>query len=113
MDSPSMVRSPIKILHVVHSLEVGGLENGLVNVLNRLETARFKQIVCCLTTAGELASRINAPGTDVIELNIPSTKFRFPLARLVKIFNRLSPDIIHSRGWPAIDAVFAARLAKK
>ena len=103
--------APTKVLHVVHSLQVGGLENGLVNLLNRLDAERFKQIVCCLTSSGKFAKRINVPGVDLIELNMPTTRFRFPLLRLARMFRQLSPDIVHTRGWPTVDAVFAARFA--
>jgi sugar transferase (PEP-CTERM/EpsH1 system associated) len=106
------VRTLRKILHVVHSLQVGGLENGLVNLLNRLDPERFKQTVCCLTSAGKFAERIKIPSVEVIELNIPAGQFRFPLLRLAKVFRQLSPDIIHTRGWPTVDAVLAARLAR-
>jgi sugar transferase (PEP-CTERM/EpsH1 system associated) len=96
---------------VVHSLHVGGLENGLVNLLNRLDPERFRQTVCCLTSAGKLAERIKVPGVEIMELNVPAGQFRFPLLRLTKIFHRLSPNIVHTRGWPTVDAVFAARCA--
>ena len=100
-----------RLLHVVHSLHVGGLENGLVNLLNRLDPERFKQTVCCLTSAGKLAERIEVPGIEIIELKMPAEQFRFPLLRLVKLFHELSPHMVHSRGWPTVDAVFAARCA--
>jgi sugar transferase (PEP-CTERM/EpsH1 system associated) len=106
------MRIPKKILHVVRSLEVGGLENGLVNLLNRLDPKRFKQIVCCLTSCGQLAERINAPDVELVELHIPATQFRFPLLRLAKLFREMSPDIVHTRGWSTVDAVFAARVAR-
>jgi sugar transferase (PEP-CTERM/EpsH1 system associated) len=101
-----------QILHVVHSLEVGGLENGLINLLNRLDPERFKQTVCCLTRAGKFAERIQASGVEIIELNLPAEAFRFPLLRLVQLFRKLAPDIVHTRGWPTVDAVFAAWLAR-
>jgi sugar transferase (PEP-CTERM/EpsH1 system associated) len=106
------MRAAKKILHVVHSLQVGGLENGLVNLLNRLDPERFKQTVCCLTSAGKFAERIRIPSVEIIELNMPAGQFRFPLVRLAKMFHRLSPNIVHTRGWPTVDAVFAARCAR-
>ena len=101
------MRTPRKILHVVHSLQVGGLENGLVNLLNRLDPDRFEQTVCCLTSMGKFAERVEVPTVKLIQLDIPATQFRFPLLRLAKIFRQLSPDVIHTRGWPTVDAVFA------
>lgn len=101
-----------KILHVVHSLEVGGLENGLVNLVNRLDPDRFQHTVCCLTSAGKFSQRIELRDVDLIELHQASGKFRFPVLHLAKIFRKIAPQIVHTRGWPTIDAVFAAKLAR-
>jgi sugar transferase (PEP-CTERM/EpsH1 system associated) len=106
------MRPKLKILHVVHSLQVGGLENGLVNLLNRLDPQRFEQTVCCLTSLGKLAERIKLPNIDIVELNLSAEQFRFPLLRLAKIIRSLEPTIVHTRGWPTVDAVFAAWLAR-
>ncbi len=105
------MRKRTKILHVVHSLEVGGLENGVVNLLNRMDAGRFSHIVCCLTKGGKFADRIQASDVELIELQLPRSQFRFPLVRLAKLFRGIAPDVMHSRGWSAIDAAFAARLS--
>jgi sugar transferase (PEP-CTERM/EpsH1 system associated) len=104
---------PTKILHVVHSLEVGGLENGLVNLINRLDPERFEHSVCCLTKSGKLAERIASAGVKIVELNLPAGQFRFPLFRLAGLFREISPHVIHSRGWATVDATFAARFARR
>lgn len=101
-----------KILHVVHSLQVGGLENGLVNLLNRLDPDRFQQTVCCLTSAGKFAERIESRDVNIIELHQSAGKFRFPVLSLAKTFRKFGPDVVHTRGWPTIDAVFAAKVAR-
>jgi sugar transferase (PEP-CTERM/EpsH1 system associated) len=99
------------IVHVVHSLDVGGLENGLVNLLNQLDCDRFKHVVCCLARAGRFAERIQSSNVEVVELNIPTTGFRLPWLRLAKHFRALGADVVHTRGWPTIDATFAAKFA--
>ena len=101
----------MKIVHVVHSLGTGGLENGLANLLGRLDFEYFQHTVFCLTTAGKIAERIDNHRIKVLELGLSSNEFRFPLLRLAKMFHQLSPDIIHTRGWATVDAVFAARFA--
>ena len=101
-----------KVLHVVHSLQVGGLENGLANLLTRMDSDRFSHTVLCLTEAGKFAERIRVAGVEVLELHLPTGQFRLPLMRLAKLFRKMNPDIVHSRGWPTVDAVFAARLAR-
>jgi sugar transferase (PEP-CTERM/EpsH1 system associated) len=103
--------SPTKILHVVHSLDVGGLENGLVNLINHLDSGRFEHSICCLTRSGEFAERITSARIKILELNLPIGQFRFPLFRLIRLFREISPHIVHSRGWATVDATFAARFA--
>ena len=102
---------PIRVMHVVQSLDVGGLENGVVNLLNRLSDHRFKHVVCCLTHAGRLAERIQSKDVEIVEMGLPTDRFRFPLFTLRRLIRRWSPDVLHTRGWGTIDAVFAARAA--
>ena len=37
------------IAHVIYRLDYGGLENGLVNLLNNLPVGEFRHTVICLT----------------------------------------------------------------
>ncbi|HWP59903.1 MAG TPA: glycosyltransferase [Candidatus Acidoferrales bacterium] len=101
----------MKIVHVVHSLEIGGLENGVVNLVNRLDPQVFKHVICCLSRSGKLAARI-PQDVKIVELNLPTQQFRLPLIALARVFRRLRPDLVHTRGWGTIDAVFAAKLAR-
>jgi sugar transferase (PEP-CTERM/EpsH1 system associated) len=100
----------LKIAHVVHSLELGGLENGLVNLLNILDPERFEHSVICLTRAGSFAERISNR-VAIIEIGAADNSFRFPLLKLSRLFRERGPDVVHTRGWGAVDAVFAARCA--
>ena len=101
---------PIKIVHVVHALEVGGLENGLVNILNHLDD-RFTHTILCLSRSGRMAERIKNSQVKIIELRLPTDRFRFPVLRLAREFQSISPDIVHTRGWATVDAICAARVA--
>ena len=100
----------IKIVHVVHSLNVGGLENGLVNLLNHLDE-QFSHTILCLSKAGPMAQRIKNREVAIIEMGLPTDRFRFPLVSLARLFRQISPDIVHTRGWSSIDAISAARIA--
>lgn len=104
-----MRHSKPHIVHVVHWLRVAGLENGVVNLINRLHGTQQHTVVCVADT-GPLANRLPAD-VEVIDL---SRRFQrdvlFPW-RLSRILRGLNPDIVHSRNWGTIDAVLAARLA--
>jgi sugar transferase (PEP-CTERM/EpsH1 system associated) len=101
----------IKITHIVHSLDVGGLENGLVNVINNLDPTRFCHSIVCLIRSGAIAKRINRKDVEIRELGLDPSRFKFPIMPLVKIFREIRPDIVHTRAWGTVDAIMAARLA--
>jgi sugar transferase (PEP-CTERM/EpsH1 system associated) len=105
------MHEPIKIVHVVHALAVGGLENGVVNLINHLDD-RFEHTVLCLSKSGPMAQRLESRNVAVVELGLPTDKFRFPILKLSRVLRRISPDIVHTRGWSSVDAISAARVAQ-
>src|SRR5689334_8851915 len=45
----------IRIMHVVDSLCVGGWENGLVNLVARMDHGEFEHVVCAVRSLGAMA----------------------------------------------------------
>ena len=100
----------IKILHVIHGLPRGGLENGVVNLLNGLPENRYEQFVCCLDQKGQMADRIIRP-VDIYLMNRKRYDFSVPF-RLAKIIKQIRPNIIHCRNWNTwLDTAMANLLA--
>lgn len=99
----------IHIVHVLHSLGVGGTENGVVNLINALG-GEFRHSVVSMTTRGVLAERL-AGAVEVYPLGKRAGLDLVATARLAGALRRLRPDIVHSRNWGALDALPAARLA--
>ncbi|MCX5801658.1 MAG: glycosyltransferase [Candidatus Eisenbacteria bacterium] len=56
------------VLFLIESLNLGGSEVFLSNLLARLDQSRFRPIVCCLVEKGKLAPRIEARGFRVVVL---------------------------------------------
>lgn len=101
----------IKILHIFHSLEVGGLENGVVNLVNRLDRDRYEHEICCIASSGPMAERIQPPvPIHVLGKDQGGRAYLLPF-KLAGLIRRVAPDIVHTRNWGAIDGVVAARLA--
>jgi sugar transferase (PEP-CTERM/EpsH1 system associated) len=98
------------VVHVVNSLAVGGLENGVVNLVDATAT-RFRHVIVCMTADGPLHARLR-PEVEVIVLGKRPGQDPWALLRLVRLLRRLRPLIVHSRNWPAIDAIPAARVAR-
>ena len=57
------------IAHVVYRFDVGGLENGLVNLLNRMSRERYRHVVVSLTNATEFRHRVTRGDVEFIELH--------------------------------------------
>ena len=55
----------IRILHVVTSLETGGMENGIINLCNCHNRDVFQLMVCCLKQTGKMAERLKKDHTKV------------------------------------------------
>lgn len=101
---------PLRILQVVHGLSRGGLENGVINLLNGLPAADFEQAICCLDRRGELAARV-ASGIPIDVLGRGRRDMRLPM-RLAQVIRERQPDLIHCRNWNTWpDTVLAHRLA--
>jgi sugar transferase (PEP-CTERM/EpsH1 system associated) len=100
------------IAHVIHRLGVGGLENGLVNLINRLPAERYRHAVVCLTDATDFRRRIERPDVSVHELHRrPGHDLRLPGA-LFRLFRALRPAIVHTRNLATIESQVPAWLAR-
>ncbi len=73
----------IRIMHVVTALGKGGLENGLVNLIERLDPGTFEHVVCTVRGLGPNADRLPRERTQVIELGEKAANSRFQTAALV------------------------------
>lgn len=98
------------VVHVIDSLQVGGTENGLVNLVGGL-AGEFRHTVVAMTASGPLQARLPAD-TAVVVLGKRAGRDLRAVGRLVGQLRRLRPDIVHSRNWGALDAVPAARIAR-
>jgi sugar transferase (PEP-CTERM/EpsH1 system associated) len=103
---------PVRVLHVVHDLGRGGLETGLVNVIERLDPRRFEHIVCAIRALGVNADRLSSRGIKVVSLADRGGTARFQTWALIRLIRQTRPDVVHSRNWTAIESVLAGRLAR-
>jgi glycosyltransferase involved in cell wall biosynthesis len=84
----------IKILYVVLELFAGGLENGIVNLVNN-SSARIGHVICCLRRMGVFANRL-PENVKVIELNMKyGNDYSLP-HKLLKIIRREHIDIVRA-----------------
>ena len=99
------------ILHVIHQLTTGGLENGLVSLINNMPESRFRHAVACIEDFSEFRSRLVRPDTEVIALHRARIGIWGLRRELYRLCRRLRPAIVHSRNQSALDALAPARLS--
>jgi len=101
------------IVHVVHRLDTGGMENGLVNLVNRLPAQRFRHTIVSLTGVGAIANRIIANReVEVLRLDRRPGPLSRELPRLWRLFRSLRPSLVHTRNVGTLEAQVAAALAR-
>jgi sugar transferase (PEP-CTERM/EpsH1 system associated) len=100
---------PIRIMHVVDSLGKGGLENGLVNLIERLDPISFEHTVYAIRRLGLNAERLPSERVRVLCLGKKETDSRIQVGALARAIREVRPDIVHSRNWSAVEAVIAGR----
>jgi sugar transferase (PEP-CTERM/EpsH1 system associated) len=96
------------IAHVIHSLDTGGLENGLINIINRTPENRYRHAIICLTKTGSFAERITQPGVEVISLHGREGHDFGLYWELWKRLRALRPAIVHTRNLSALEAQIPA-----
>ena len=102
---------PTLVLHVIHHLVVGGMENGLVNLINHMPKSSFRHAIACIEDFSDFRERLTRSDVKVYALrrsHIGVWRLRHKLFRLCRL---LRPAIVHTRNRSALDALLPARLA--
>lgn len=102
---------PPLIAHVIFHLGVGGLENGLVNLINHIPADRYRHAIICLKGFSEFHKRLNRDDVEIIALNKREGKDFSVYGKLYRVFRQLKPDIVHTRNLTAMEAQVVAAVA--
>lgn len=102
----------ISVGHAIYSFKDGGMERGLLNVINHSDPERFRHVILCLTESGAFAEHLKAPDCLVVNLQKKEgNDVRLP-KRLAAAARQHELDILHARGWPTlVETAVAALLA--
>lgn len=109
-----MLSSPTKsplVVHVIYSLGVGGLENGLVNLINNMPRDRYRHAIVCLHSFTDFAKRIQPSDIPIYSLDKMQGKDLGLYVRLGRLLRRLKPDIVHTRNLAALEGQIVAAIA--
>jgi len=94
------------IVHIVHRFDTGGMENGMVNLLNTLSPDRYRHTVIALTNYSDFSKRITAQPVAFHALNRAPGHGLSWVIRLWKLLRQIKPDLVHTRNLAALEAQF-------
>ena len=108
---------PVKILRVIPSLEMGGVERTLTSILPRLDKKKYKVYLCCLFKRDKLADTMESLNIPIIKFKMRARldfdgKYIIGILRLAYLMKKMQIDIVHTHLYRAnIAGRIAAKLA--
>ena len=99
------------IVHIVQHFGTGGLENGIVNLLNHMPAERYRHTVVCLDGYTDFRHRLLRNDVQFFALHKrPGKDFGLYL-RLFRLLRELRPDLVHTRNLSTLEGQFVAAAA--
>jgi sugar transferase (PEP-CTERM/EpsH1 system associated) len=99
------------VVHIIHRLAVGGLENGVVNLVNHMPPDRYRHAIVCLTDSTGFRQRIERADVPVIALHKRQGQDFRTYISLWRVLRGLQPDIVHTRNVSGLEYLLAAAVA--
>lgn len=102
---------PPRVMHVLTSLEVGGAEMVVLELIAHMPERASRTSVVTIRRRGALAERVEALGVRVESLDVPVSRGAFAIARaLARVARRERPDVIHTHNSSPLIAAALATL---
>lgn len=100
------------IAHVIHRLGTGGMENGLVNLINHMPPERYRHAIICLQGYTDFRQRIRRDDVAIYDVNQREGHDLGAYLRLYKILRELKPNILHTRNLSALESQVVGAAAR-
>lgn len=96
----------------MHRFDTGGLENGVVNLVNHMPPETYRHAIVAMTEVTDFRHRIQRDDVEYVSLHKPPGSGVWQYAKLYRIFRRMRPHIVHSRNLAALEAQVPAWAAR-
>jgi sugar transferase (PEP-CTERM/EpsH1 system associated) len=101
------------VLHLVYRFDTGGLENGVVNLINHMPASAYRHAVVALTeVASDFAPRIRRSDVAFVSLHKSPGHAVKLYPRLLSLFRDSRPAIVHTRNLAALECQVPALWAR-
>ena len=109
-DRPEASSRPL-IAHVIFRLDYGGLENGVVNLVNGLPEGAFRHAIIALADLRDFRQRVRRADVGFFALNKKPGKDPGAYCSLYRLLKELRPTVVHTRNLGTVEGAMIARLA--
>ncbi len=108
----NIFKNKIKVLFVIWSLERGGAERFLAELVKNLDKNKIEPTICCLNWKGEWAEEVEDAGIEVVALDKKNGPDFKALLKLIRLMRERKFDIVNTQLWESdslgrIAAIFA------
>lgn len=100
------------VMHIVYRFDVGGLENGIVNLLNHMPAQAYRHLIVALTEVTDFRLRVQRNDVDFIALHKKPGQGVWLYPKLYALMREHRPAILHTRNLGALEAVVPAWFAR-
>jgi sugar transferase (PEP-CTERM/EpsH1 system associated) len=110
-DKSAQTQDLIHVVHYVWGFHTGGLENGIVNLINTLPKQQYRHSIICQKGHDPVFfARITQGNTQIYHLDKKDGLDLALFWRLFKLLRQLKPDVFHSRNLSTMEGQLCAAL---
>ncbi|MDY0131695.1 MAG: glycosyltransferase [Desulforegulaceae bacterium] len=102
------IMKKIKIVHIVDSLGIAGLDQVVIRLANSVDKDKFEVFVCALKSFRKDA--VNLLSSEVHFKCLSSNSRFITIIRLLRFLQNNKINIVHSHNWSVLPSVFIARV---
>jgi sugar transferase (PEP-CTERM/EpsH1 system associated) len=100
------------VMHIVYRFDTGGLENGIVNLINHMPPQACRHAVVALTeVVPTFSARIRRGDVRFVSLHKPPGHGVKLYPQLLRLFREWQPAIVHTRNLAALECQVPASIA--
>lgn len=100
------------VVHLLYRFDTGGLENGVVNLINHMPRQAYRHKVVALTEVTGFRSRLQRDDVECIALNKPPGQGAMLYPRMAALFRAWQPAVVHTRNLGPLEMQVAAAWAR-
>ncbi len=100
-------------MHVLDRFGVGGLENGMVNLINRLPAGDYHHIIVALTACDRgYLERLESSNFECHDINKRPGHDFHAWRRIFELIRQVRPDVLHTRNLGTLEIQLLGWLAR-